>query len=420
MPFHFLQQKHAPAAEVSPREPAVGLLLSSILPLNRADTLGKVLYQLQHYRVSALPVVDASSVIGWVSEAHLAELLLNNSAAEERLVEDAMEPAPALLQTDDSLSHALTIFQATGAPLLPVLWSDGRFQGIVTRAEALMARAGKIPAPRIGGMATPLGVYLTTGVVRGGVGDGGLVLTGVVMAFFLSFAQTLVRFLAACGYNVSHIGLLRDIYLILADKSFTSSPTMDILVSTLTSALLIAVFLLFLRFMPRMAGFHAAEHQTVNAIEGGEQLTPSAVARMPRVHPRCGTNLWGLVMLTYLAVTVISLLLSTPLGRENLGLVVSLAIVASLGVVISWRTMGAWLQSHFTTRPASPAEIASGIRAGEEVLYRHQTTPYRPPTLAQRLLQMGLLQVIVGITLTGTLLQVVDNHLDFLWGFLVK
>ena len=117
---------------------------------------------------------------------------------------------------------------------------------------------------------------------------------------------------------------------------------------------------------------------------------------------------------------MLSLLLSTSVGRENLSLVVSLGIFAALGITISWRTIGAWLQNHFTTRTASPAEIASGIRAGEEVLYRHQTTPYRPPRLAQRLLHMGLLQVIVGVMLAGTLLQLLSAHLDFLWRFLVK
>ncbi len=249
----------------------------------------------------------------------------------------------------------------------------------VTRADALMAQAGKIPAPRIGGMATPLGVYLTTGVVRGGVGDLALVLSGMVMALMLWIAQTLVVFLAVSGYHLTHNGILHDIYLILAKDGFNGSPTLQILVSTLTSALLIAVFMLFLRFMPKMAGYHAAEHQTVNAIEQGEQLTPEAVARMPRVHPRCGTNLWGLVMLIYLAVAVLSLFLSTPFGRQNLSLVVTLAIVAILGIAISWRTIGAWLQQHFTTRPASPPEIVSGIRAGEEVLYRHQHDPLSPP-----------------------------------------
>ncbi|MQK95694.1 hypothetical protein, partial [Escherichia coli] len=43
-----------------------------------------------------------------------------------------------------------------------------------------------------GGMATPFGVYLTTGNHRGGVGDFALITTGVVMAVCLILARVLV------------------------------------------------------------------------------------------------------------------------------------------------------------------------------------------------------------------------------------
>ena len=422
MPFHILTQRRPPIIEKPLPPPEVGKLLCGVAPLGREDSLGKALYQLQRYHVTALPVVNEGKVIGWMSEEQLAELLLNDAGAEHGVqVGAVMEPVPALLETGDALAHALAVFHATGAAILPVVWVNGFYQGCLTRTAALLARDGKIvPPPRVGGMATPLGVYLTNGVVNGGVGHIGLLLTGVVMALLLWIAQTLVAFLAALGFHLTHVAFLRDIFIMLAKDNFTGSPTLELLVTIASSAVLITVYLLFLRIVPKMTGFHAAEHQTVHAIEAGETLTPAAVARMPRAHPRCGTNLWGLVMLTYLALAVLSLVLSTPLGRENLSTVVPFAIVAVLGIAANWRRVGAWLQDHFTTRPATPAEIASGIRAGKEVLYRHLTTPYQPPRLGQRLLSMGLLQVFVGIMLMGTLLQLLNGQLDFLWAFLVK
>ncbi len=422
MPFHFLPQRRSLSVAPPAPAPAVGNLLSAIAPLQREDTLGRALLLLYQYHIAALPVVEDGNVIGWISEERLTEVLLEGgAAAQQQQVGEVMGPVPAVLAANDSLEQALALFQATGAGILPVVWVDNRYHGCLTRTDALFGRSGKIPTPpRIGGMATPLGVYLTTGVVRGGVGDIALMLSGVVMVCMLWLAQTLVAFGSLLGYRLSGIVLLNNIFVILETDKFAGSPQAEMTVTLAASALLIAVFLLFLRFAPKMAGFHAAEHQTVNAVEAGEPLIPASVARMPRVHPRCGTNLWGVVMLINLAVTVLALVLSTPSGRNNLSTVIAFTIITVLVIAVSWRRYGAWLQQHLTTRKASPAEIASGIRAGEEVLYRHMTTPYQPPTLVQRLKSMGLAQVIIGGIVMGYLLQLLNARLDFLWGFLVK
>ncbi|MER3495923.1 MAG: hypothetical protein C4320_03425, partial [Armatimonadota bacterium] len=50
------------------------------------------------------------------------------------------------------------------------------------------------------------------------------------------------------------------------------------------------MFVILFRLLP-LAGTHAAEHMAVNALERGEPLDPEVVARMPRTHIRCGTNL---------------------------------------------------------------------------------------------------------------------------------
>jgi uncharacterized protein YqhQ len=179
-------------------------------------------------------------------------------------------------------------------------------------------------------------------------------------------------------------------------------------------------FMAMLRFMPRMAGYHAAEHQTVNAIEAGAPLTPQAVSRHPRVHPRCGTNLWAFMTLTYLGVSLVSMLLATEFGRAHLSLVMSLVVGYVLFVALFWRRVGAWLQTHITTRRATPKELASGIRAGEELLRRHLAGTGEAPRPFERVWRMGLAQVMIGVMITGFIMQLLQSPLDKLLDYLVR
>lgn len=421
MPFRLLQQRQPSAVPITEPAPVAGKILTVLAPLWRDDTLGKALFQLRKQQVAALPVAEAGQVVGWISEQHVADLLIENPAAERTSVGEVIEPVPALLGVGEPLENVLAIFQATGVSLLPVVWSDGRYQGCVTRMDALLASAGRQPAPpRIGGMATPLGVYLTTGTVHGGVGDLGLMLTGVVMSFILWVAQTLVILFSALGCFFTGKAFYHHLFIMLTQDSYSGPPLEEMWLLLVSSGLLMVVFLALLRFAPWLPGYHAAEHQTVNAIEAGEPLTPEAVKRMPRAHPRCGTNILSFVKLSYLGVALVSLVLSTRMGRQHLDAVITLFLLSALLVVISWRRYGALLQNYVTTRPASPKEIASGIRAGEEVLYAHLHSPYIPPRSAQRIWRIGLLQVMIGITLAGFVLQLLDARLDYLWHLLVK
>jgi uncharacterized protein YqhQ len=57
----------------------------------------------------------------------------------------------------------------------------------------------------------------------------------------------------------------------------------------------------------RIYGYHGAEHKTVHAFEADAELTPEAVARFPREHPRCGTAF-------LLVVVVFSVLIFAAFG----------------------------------------------------------------------------------------------------------
>jgi len=60
----------------------------------------------------------------------------------------------------------------------------------------------------------------------------------------------------------------------------------------------------------RVFAYHGAEHKTINAFEGGANLTPEDVARYPLEHPRCGTAF--LLTLVVISIIVFALIGSLP------------------------------------------------------------------------------------------------------------
>lgn len=221
-------------------------------------------------------------------------------------------------------------------------------------------------------MATPLGVYMTTGHLRSGAGDAGLFLTGVLMTLLLWGVLWLLE------------GIER-----LMGRPFDDTGLF--LIVTLA-------FLLALRISP-LAGYHAAEHQAINAIETGFPLNPPAVQMMPRIHRRCGSNI---VAIAILAQGLI-MLLSPWLEQEPFLAATSLTTVILL-VLLGWRPLGFFLQALFTTRRASDRQIRSGIAAGEELLRRFQAGPFYRAPWWRRLWNYGILQILAGWLVTHGLL----------------
>ena len=148
--------------------------------------------------------------------------------------------------------------------------------------------------------------------------------------------------------------------LFLASPPLTTTPNIYDLVSYAAVALTSVVMLLFLRLSP-LSGYHAAEHMTVHAIEAGEELTPEVVRHMPRVHPRCGTNLLA-------AASVFMIITSRFSGQVSV-------IIAMLVVVVGWRTVGGWLQYFVTTKRPSEQQLKNGVAAGNQLMERYQEQP---------------------------------------------
>jgi hypothetical protein len=88
------------------------------------------------------------------------------------------------------------------------------------------------------------------------------------------------------------------------------------------------------------------------------------------------------------------------LGAGLLGTTDS-ALLAALLAVLTWRRAGAFLQYYFTTKPAGPRHIASGLAAAEDLEYKFQSAPPERPRILRRLWCMGLPQILIGVLIGG-------------------
>ncbi|RYG43299.1 DUF1385 domain-containing protein, partial [bacterium] len=258
-----------------------------------------------------------------------------------------------------SAAEALRALETTST--LVVIDADRRVLGVLTAAD-LFPRPLPRPRPaQIGGMATPFGVYLTNGVVSGGVPKWALSVTGAMMFGLLFIGDRVAVALAPSLNGVS-----------------------DAVAANLLTAASILIFLIGLRLIP-MSGVHGAEHMVVHAMEREEELKLEIIRRMPRVHPRCGTNIAAGASL------FLGFFGASWIPNQELRL-----LVAALVTVIFWRPFGAFLQQYFTTRAPSDRQIESGIRAGEMLLAAHVRAPSAKGTIPVRIWNSGMLQVMAG------------------------
>lgn len=86
--------------------------------------------------------------------------------------------------------------------------------------------------------------------------------------------------------------------LVLGEESM-NSVAWNIFDGILRVAIFIAYIWLIslMKDIRRMFSYHGAEHKTIHCFEHGEELTPQAAMRYPRLHVRCGTAFIIMVML---------------------------------------------------------------------------------------------------------------------------
>ncbi|RYG35325.1 DUF1385 domain-containing protein [bacterium] len=321
------------------------------------DSLHRAAAALRDNGTDLLPLVIDEKLRGAVTLAGLALAL-----GEGREVGDAAETVsiePPTIFGHASAAEALRALETTST--LVVIDADRRVLGVLTAAD-LYPRPLPRPRPaQIGGMATPFGVYLTNGVVSGGVPKWALAVTGAMMFTLLFIGDQVAMALAPALTGVS-----------------------DSVASNLLTATSIFIFLVGLRLIP-MSGVHGAEHMVVHAMEREEELKPEIVRRMPRVHPRCGTNIAAGASL------FLGFFGASWIKEPELRL-----LVAALVTVMLWRPFGSFLQSYFTTRRPTDRQLASGIRAGEMLLEAHARSPRAKGSIPIRIWNSGMLQVMAG------------------------
>ncbi len=299
-----------------------------------------------------IPVVDGTGrLLGVLSDAGLARAL-----AEASEPTDAVGPFAVSFDTVAPYATAAEALRRGEDGRTLVVVDDARRPVGLISAVDLWPRRRIPPRPAmVGGMATPFGVYLTTGSVSAGAPWWALMATGASM-----FAMLVV------GDVASTLALNQG------------------LPATAVPYLGAAIFFGLMRLVP-LSGVHGAEHQVVNAIEREEILSPEVVRRMPLVHPRCGTNVM-------VGVSIFSAVFFTNWYPDQ-----EIRILPALvfGAVFA-RPLGAIVQRFVTTKRPSDRQLIGAIQAGEALLQANLTARYSTPNPLRRIWCMGLVQVMTG------------------------
>lgn len=363
--------------------------------LSPEDSISRFIRICRLNACSSLPVLCQTRVCGMVYQKDVLALLSRENATDNdsilhRPLSDIMRPQLSI-RSDSSLQNVRKYFidqQLDLLHALPVVDDQNYCLGIIIHNDLLLSDAPTCRPGSIGGMATPFGVYLTDGTLQAGASNLALVTSGAVTGGLLLLAVTAVDF---CLKSLSRFG--HGFHSIASLDVATIGSNVSLTVALLGFAVKLTIYLLFFALLraTSIAGYHAAEHQTVHAMERNEPLVIDVVRRMPRPHPRCGTNIMGIGLLLF---TLYPLLVSL-LHLE----VEDAFFVAAAITFFSWRGFGNFLQAVFTTRPASDKQIASGIAAGETLIKTFYNAKPVRSVLLRRIWCMGIFQNMIGLLL---------------------
>jgi hypothetical protein len=320
-----------------------------------------------------LPVVEGASFAGVLWRENIEKALLSGMDRNAP-VESLVEPAPLVFSPGVSVGEAWEALRSAPRSVGIVVDEEGRYVGVV---DAFSLSSEFIPAlrlPTIGGLATPLGVYLSTGYVSAGAGRLGLILAGVVLAVFAGVSLGVSYGLVVWGLEVLGLSVGEE--------------WREMAIALLSFAL----FLVLLRLSP-LSGVHGAEHMVVHALERGEALVPESVRRMPREHPRCGTNIMSAIVVFVILFTFLA---------ERTG--VPGALLAFIATILLWRRVGWFLQHWFTTKTPSRPQVENGIAVGVELLDKLRRAGYREVDFLEKLSYSGLPWVLLGASVAGGVL----------------
>jgi hypothetical protein len=345
------------------------------------DSISTATRQMRENGAGLLPVVLDDKVQGVLTESRLTQALAGgmdlSSAVSGTMV------SWATIAPYRSGAEALRQLEDMELATLVVVDDEGRLMGLLSASDLIPRTRPPIRPNMIGGMASPFGVYLTTGSVSGGVSKWALMATGATMFLLILAGGIITMFLSQ--------------FLSAHGPAWLGSDAVQ-------GILVFVLFGLGMRLIP-MSGIHAAEHQVVHAIERGEDLREDIVARMPRVHPRCGTN-FAAGLGIFLTIFAIAWIPNTEVR----------AMLAAVAALLFWRRIGNLLQYYVTTRPATKKDLESGVRAGKQLLDRYSQATVLRPSIPRYIWSSGMLHVLAGSVLCWSLVQLIGwmFHLDWL------
>ena len=340
----------------------VGEIMRSVVKIDHETSLGVASTRVADSGIGVIAVTKFDRFIGVLTDADLARAFaddVDSIASVEPYVRDVTWVSPY-----SSAAEGLRRLVESGSNYVVVVDDDARPVGILNSYSFWGSNPDRVQPPVVGGMATPFGVYLTNGAVSGGVKPLALVSTGVLMFSLLMLGRL-------AGFGIEWLAASRGMV-------FSANTRWVLEVVQLT------VFVGGFKLLP-ISGTHAAEHQVVHALERDEPLVPEIVARMPRVHPRCGTNI-------AVALSLFMTIAETPwVPWDEVRLV-----VAAFVTLFFWRPVGSFVQQYITTKPANRAQLESGIKAANELLANFAVSPHSAPNPFQRVWKSGLLHVMAG------------------------
>ncbi len=361
-------------------------------PAKACTDAPELLRSLSEYHL--LPVVDTSNrLINVIRDVDLLRF-----GPKVLLKHQDEQPTLIAVDKNTTVEEVRVLFESHEMKdsLVPIIDREGIYSGYCAcRREFLrLLSGGAFRPPRMGGLATPLGVYITSGVYSGGPGWQGLVLTGVVFSLMVFTARWLYFVTSSWVLALfpTLVPLLTNssdgLFLVLIEYVFT-----------------MVTILALLRVTP-MAGYHAAEHMTINTVERGMKLVPDSVSLNSRIHNRCGTNLMAL--LGSIQLSMLSLEVMRPylnFGGEFLYMFLCIILISRY-----WRRMGTWLQWNFTTKPPTEKQLLSGISAGQAVLKQFSESPHSDPGFLKRFWKSGLIQIILGFWVGMKILEFISEQ----------
>lgn len=362
-----------------PELPAVDEISVNIPAISEYFELFRLPDAFKKAESDTIPVINTSgALIGIVTEFDLAKVLPewsfeDNSYRYNFQVSQIMTRDVWAEFENTNIEDILTRIHEMHTRVIPIITQDGKYTGkCITRSDLITYLTRRVKPQSIGGLATPLGVYMTDGRHQAGPGNAGFIATGIVFATMMFIIRIISSFIPGI-YNMP------EFYALMIQ---------------------LGMFLLLLRITP-LVKLHAAEHQTINAIEKGLPLTIEAVKMQPRPHKRCGTNL--MVLVTGIMVVIN---LSEYIGNRFSPFNFLIITTGFFFVFSSWRSIGMWLQEYFTTAKAEDKYIMSGIKAGEEILKRHKAdTDPSTPGFIEKLWNTGLIVILLSFISTTWIIE---------------